>query len=99
VGGAGIVALGVAGYFGVKTLVLVNAASPHCPDGECDDEGYRMVEDANTAQTIGFVVAGVGAALVGTGIAICLTAPSDGAPRASAVLRLSPGGAALGGTF
>ena len=101
VGGAGAVALGVAAYFGLKTLVLVDAARPRCPEDECDGKGYRMMNDAENAQTIGFIVGGAGALLLGGGIALYLSAPSDDArPKQTFVsARLGPTGVELEGTF
>jgi hypothetical protein len=103
VGGTGVVALGVAGYFGIQTLWLVNQATPRCPDGSCDDSGYEMMKDASTAQTLGFVFAGAGAALLGTGIVLHATSPSgtarDQANQRRIVARLSVGGASLEGAF
>jgi hypothetical protein len=103
VGGTGLAALGMAGYFGVQTLWLVNEASPRCPGGSCDDTGYEMMRDASTAQTFGFVFAGIGAALLGTGIVLHATAPSgsarDQATQRRIVARPFVGGASLEGSF
>jgi hypothetical protein len=100
VGGAGVVALGVAGYFGIKTLVLVDAARPRCPENECDGRGYRMMNDAENAQTTGLVVGGAGALLLGAGIALYLSAPTDARPNQTSLsARLGPTGAHLEGTF
>jgi len=100
VGGAGALALGVAAYFGVKTLVLVDDAAPHCPGNACDHEGYGMIQDAGDAQTLGFVSGGLGAALVATGAVLYLTAPSARTrPSPTATARLGPAAVRFEATF
>jgi hypothetical protein len=77
VGGAGVVTLGVAGFFGIQTLLLVNESNDHCDSsGACDHEGIRLNRDAADAQTAGLVCAGIGAALVGVAAGLYFTAPS-----------------------
>ena len=80
VGSAGVVALAVAAYFGVRTLSLVGDADCDA-NGECDDRGFRQMEKASDAQTTGFIIGGAGAAVLGIGAALYLTAP-DTAERA-----------------
>ena len=82
-------------------MALVNEATPHCPENVCDREGFSTMQNAGDTQTVGLVMGGVGAALVGVGIALYVTAPSGG-PRGSAptvTARLGPGSAMLEGAF
>ena len=89
--------LGTAGYFGIRTLALVNDAEEFCyPDG-CEDPGLRYLEKARTAQTTGLVLLGAGLATVGAGVALGLTAkgpnPADEGKRTGEVgVTLGPTG-------
>jgi hypothetical protein len=84
VGGAGLVTLGVAGYYGLKTRSLVGKMNDHCPTlDDCDDQGVRYHDRAATAQTVGFVLLGIGATALGTGIVLYATAPSPGSHQAT----------------
>ena len=80
-GGAGVASLAVAGYFGVRTLSLVSdARNSHDCNPEmtlCRGQGWNDLVSARKSQTIGFVLAGAGTALVGTGIVLYVTAGSD----------------------
>ncbi len=99
VGGAGLVTLGVAGYFGIKTLTDVNEASSYCVNDVCKPTGYGLIGDARGTQTAGLVLLGAGAAMVGVSAVILLTTRS----RSSAVSRVSlligPSGGSLRGSF
>jgi len=74
VGASGLGVLGVAAYFGVRTLALVNDADPYCDSGGCDEPGYGWLVEATHAQTTGFILAGTGAALLTVGAVLVLTA-------------------------
>lgn len=68
-GGAGIVALGVGAYFGIRTLILVSDADCDAQN-RCSQDGVNTIHSASDAQTAGFVAAGVGAALFTGGIVL-----------------------------
>jgi hypothetical protein len=90
VGGAGLLTLGVAGYFGVRTLSLVSESNPHCrnPGGTCSDLGIDLRDRARDAQTAGVVMALVGGGALATGVGLVLTAPGQvDAVRASIDVR------------
>lgn len=91
VGSAGLVGLGGAGYFGLRTLDLVGKSNPYCdhPGGACEEEGMSYREQASRAQTAGIVLAGIGGAALITGITLLLTADSSSRMRAAA-LSLGP---------
>jgi hypothetical protein len=102
VGGAGVVTLGVAGFFGIQTLLLVNESNDHCDsNGACDHEGVRLIRDAEDAQTVGFVCAGIGAALVGVAAGLYFTAPSpvNAGKNRRWVVALDARGATFEGSF
>jgi hypothetical protein len=81
-GGAGIATLGLAGYFGLRTLSLVEDSNPYCrhPGNTCDGTGAELRNSASRAQTTGFILAGVGTGLLVTGGVLLLTTPSDPKP-------------------
>jgi len=92
-GGAGIVALGVGSYFGLRAIDKKNELDDGCKTEPCN-ANLRAVEDsANSAATASTVLFIGGAALLGTGAILLLTAPSDRALAAS--LHGEPGGARL----
>ncbi len=105
IGGAGLLTFGFAGYFGIRTLVLVGQMNDHKkPDGTYDSGVYAPRNSALTSQTTGLVFAGIGTALTGLGIALYLTAPSRNEPSVSAVtpvlrLALTPTGIAATGAW
>lgn len=95
--------VGAAGaVFGATTGIMVVAKhgqlSSDCPNHRCEPANWTASNSFNTLRnltTIGFVVAGVGAA---TGLTLLLTSPkSESKPAAS--LWLSPASAGFKGTF
>jgi hypothetical protein len=90
-GGAGVIGLGVGGYFGVRTRSLVEESNPYClhPRGACEDEGLRLRERAREAQTMGIVAASVGGAMLAAGAILVLTADGE---RRSVALSVTPTG-------
>jgi hypothetical protein len=98
VAGAGVVGLGVAAYFGVRTRQLVSDSEPHCNANDtCDDQGIALRDDARSAQTAGLILAGVGAALLGSGVLIYVLAPSASGAGSGMTSSLVVGPAALSG--
>jgi hypothetical protein len=86
VGGAGIVALGVGGYFGLRAQSKLDEsnADNHCrpPNDICDATGLALRQDAGDAATISTVGVIVGVVMIASGVVLYLTAPS--APARSA---------------
>jgi hypothetical protein len=104
VGGAGVATLGVAGYFGYKTLSLVNDSRQYCdPSGNpCGAHGLDLLNDARQAQTIGIVLAGVGATLTSVGLVLYVTGRAHAAAtnRGAALgIKLEPLGMRLAGSW
>jgi hypothetical protein len=106
VGGAGLATLGVAAYFGIRTLSEVGKMSQYKnSDGETYNSGvYGPHDRALQFQLAGLVLAGAGAAMTGLGIGLYATAPkSVGASRFSVTSRytaaVTPSGAFLRGQW
>jgi hypothetical protein len=100
-GGAGVVLLGVAAYYGLTAISRKNDESNY-PAGS--QARWDVWDQARTAQTWGFVFAGLGAAAVGTGAYLFFTA-HDAPQQTPAALRVTPsagpgfGGLSLNGHF
>lgn len=102
--GTGAAALLVAGYFGIRTLSLVNEANPYCDQvrGDCSREGITRLDSARRAQTEGIVAAGIGGALAVGGVVLYVLAPrrpSDERSRRELEFVLADRSAALRGSF
>lgn len=79
-GAVGLVALGVAGYFGYRAYDLNRRSKAQCRAEDrnaCTPAGVSMRDDARTAGTLSTVTATSGALLVAGGFVILLTAPSS----------------------
>ncbi len=104
VGGAGIAALGTAGFFGIRTLDLVSRSNSTCyPDG-CDPHGYNLRKEARDSQTIALVLAGSGVAALGIGITLVAVTPrnrhrNDTADAARFGMSLTPSLIVVHGSF
>jgi hypothetical protein len=107
-GGAGIAALGVAGYFLWKTLSSIDISNSdgHCTTDTngakgCDKTGLDALSDARTARTAAIVAGSAGGALLVTATVLLVTAPSgrDGHRGPSLALSLEPLGASLRGSW
>jgi hypothetical protein len=96
-GGAGIVSLGVAAYFGVVTANKVSQASPFCMDDRCYEPGYNLIGQAHGTQTAAFVLLGAGATCAAAGAFLFFQSRAKSSPSAS--LALSPVAALLRGTW
>lgn len=95
-GAAGIVGLGVGGYFGLKTSSTWNDAKSHCnQDLDCDATGVNLASQAKSSGNIATIamIAG-GVLLVGGGV-LFFTAPSSSASVGKNGLRVR-GGVGLG---
>lgn len=110
VGGVGVAALGVAAVLGVRALSLGSTAvdekkKSNTTPGDYADANQAQADHAAALnnQLAGFIVGGVGAACVATGLYLVLTSRHDEAPppsaaRLSVVPELSPGHAGLAAT-
>jgi hypothetical protein len=83
VGGAGVVALGVGGYFGVQAISKRSDAKNACPSSTCTDPaGVAYNDDARRAATIADIGIGVGLVALGVGAYLVLRSPAT-PPRTS----------------
>ncbi len=87
-GGAGIVALGVATFFGVKALSASSDAKAdgHCDATGCDAAGVAYVNDAHSAARISNITGAVGLVAVGTSLVLLLTNVGRSAPPSQAAV-------------
>lgn len=106
IGGLGVVSFGVTAAFGLQAISKNSDAKRHCDRASyCDAEGVSLRDDAQAAGNIATAAFIVGAAAVGVGATLYLTAPgrstegtrSDRAVSRSALigLRALPTSAAL----
>lgn len=78
VGSAGIVGLGVGGFFGARAMSEQSTVDDECNDGVCESaEGVEAYESADSAATLSNVFLIGGAALAVTGVVIYLTANTE----------------------
>ena len=76
-GAAGLVAVGVGAYFGLKAKSNWDDSKSHCDANTvCDQTGVDLVHDAQSAGTISTLAFGAGAAALVTGVILYFTAPS-----------------------
>jgi hypothetical protein len=74
-GATGLVALGVAGYFGLRAKAEWDDRNDHCTDG-CDDEAVAAHDRAEKYALIADVSAGVGIVALGVSAYLVISAPS-----------------------
>jgi len=99
VAGAGVVSIGIGGYFGLHASSLLGDSNDggHCrPDNHCDATGASLRHDAQSAGNVSTVLLGVGLAAVAGGAVLYLTAPKRAATKAPAPsIAVRPGGVEL----
>jgi hypothetical protein len=77
VGGAGVVALGVGSFFGLKAMSNASDAREICPKGICNEaQGATAASDAETQAKISNVCFALGAAAVATGVVLYFALPT-----------------------
>jgi serine/threonine-protein kinase len=99
-GGAGIVALGVGTYFGIRAISENNKADEACPNDRCKNTaGIDHDKAAHSSATAANVLVAGGLALVAAGIVVFVTRPREDSVQVS--LTTGPGTAQLNlrGTF
>jgi len=102
VGAAGIVAVGVGSYFGVRAFSKYGEAKNHCPDVSCNDaDGPALTAEARNAATAANIAFGIGLVALAGGVVLYLTAPSTTgtAHVGSLKAQAGPGSITLGGSF
>jgi hypothetical protein len=102
-GAAGIVGMGVGGYFGVQSLLQHNDASSHCVGNVCDAAGVSYRNNAQQDGTAATIALSAGGAVFLVGLITYLTAPRGDDPPRTAHLRptiaVGPGSVLLEGSF
>lgn len=102
VAGAGVVGLGVGGFYAYRARSTWNDAQQYCSvDYECTQDGVDLTTQAQrfgNFGTIGFVAGG---ALIAGGAVLFFTAPRPKKSAAASIQRIGfgPGSVVLGGTF
>ncbi len=108
--GAGVIAVGVAGYItlGAKSD-YDNAIKTHCNGAKdmCDADGLKLTKDARSTANTATIVTIIGAAAVAGGLVLYFTAPNGAHAdeREHAMLYVAPsvsnagGGVVVGGAF
>lgn len=100
VGGVGVVALGIGGYFGLRAFSRWDDRNAHCSDAGCDPKGVEAGDDADTAATIADV--GIGIGVVGVGVGTYLVLSAGSSERTLSAQPTADGGGAVvryGGAF
>ncbi len=77
-GGAGIVGTGIGSYFGLRAIGKNSDSNDYCrTSNQCSQQGLMLRNQARDAAKISTIAFGAGAALLGTGIVLFLTARDD----------------------
>lgn len=92
VGGVGLVALGVGGYFGLRAFSRWDERNNHCGDAGCDPTGVEAGDEAERAAMFSNIGVGVGLAGVAVGTYLVLSA---GSGEHAATSRPTPDGSGL----
>ncbi len=100
IGGAGVVLLGVGGYFGLRAKSQADEADEFCQAATCTQRGLDGHEDAHTSATLSNVFFAVGIAGIAAGTYLVLTSGSPSAPPQSAWwVKAGPARISAGGSF
>jgi hypothetical protein len=100
-GGAGLVLLGIGGYFGLRAFSEKRTAEDHCGPTVCDSTGLDAITSMKTAEAVSTISMAVGVVGVGVGIYLVVSPPHgsvarSGAGARSGTLRVGPDAALRG---
>jgi hypothetical protein len=96
-GGVGVVALGVAAVFTISGYSDYQSSLDDCAPGNenaCGVDGKRLRDDARSSLNLATIVGSAGAAVLGTGVVLYVTAPTS--PSSSGMEALLTRGIGLG---
>jgi hypothetical protein len=93
-GAAGLVAIGVGAFFGLRAIGAMNDSSSHCRGNYCDHVGAADRRDAITQGNVSTVALATGGVLLAGGVTLWLMAPK---PTSSSSGQVT--GVQLGGTW
>jgi len=97
--GAGVAALAVGGYFGLRAASAWSDATANCdPYPYCGEDGQRLANDAQRSGTVATIATVAGGVLLAGGLVLWLTAPGQARQNETALL-VGPGSVQLRGTF
>lgn len=77
VGAAGIVALGIGTYYGIRAITKRSQSDKQCPSNQCTVDGVRLNNEAKTSARISDVTVGLGLVGIGVGTYLVLSSPSS----------------------
>jgi hypothetical protein len=83
--GAGIVAIGIGSYFGLRAFSKWHDAQNECPRSACSALGESLISDSKSAARIADVAIGVGVVAAGFGAYFLFTSPHHGAAPTTAL--------------
>jgi hypothetical protein len=102
-GGAGVVALGIGAYFGVRAWQKNDESSDHCDGDRCFSQtGVDLRDEARSAGNSSTVLSVAGGALLASGVTLVLLSPAQAESsslHASAVADSTRATLSVGGTF
>jgi hypothetical protein len=97
--GAGVLALGLGAFFGLRAAGKKSDAEPHCTGHFCDAEGLSLHDDAHAAATVSTVAFLVGVLAVGAGSYLYFSVPRPAKGIARARLAPTLGGLRVEATW
>jgi hypothetical protein len=81
-GAAGVVAIGVGTFFGLRSIAQHGDSNPHCEANVCDQTGFDLRKDAIVSGNVSTAFIGVGAGLLALGAVLWFTASPAASARA-----------------
>jgi len=90
VGGAGVVALGVGAWFGIRAIRKVGESNEHCQGTVCDQRGVELNDEANRAAWVSNGCVGAGVLAVGVSTWLLLTGREGATVESGRKAHLAP---------
>lgn len=98
-GGAGVVALGLGAFFGLKAKSTYDDSKTDCTNNLCGAKGVEGGKDASTQAAVSTISFIAGGALLASGIVLFVTAPKDGGVTVQPTVGTAGAGLRLGATW